>query len=89
VVGLIEVVPWAAAVLTATEPGLMVPTGSLSLPSTEMVTGWFWGVDALSAVATGGASTVTLTVAGLEVCPSVLATVYLNVSVPENPAVGV
>jgi hypothetical protein len=66
VVALTDVVPCPAAVLTFTDPGLIEPTGSLSLASTAMLTGWFSAVVALSDVAIGGASTVTVTMAGEE-----------------------
>jgi hypothetical protein len=54
VVALTAVVPCAAAVLTATEAGLIVPVGSVSLARTAMVTAWFSGVSAVSATALGG-----------------------------------
>ena len=58
IVVLIAVGPCAAAALTATEAGLIVPLAAASLPSTAIVTGWFSDVTALSATAVGGASTV-------------------------------
>ena len=82
VVALTEVVPCAAAVLTATDAGLIVPTESLSLLRTAMLTAWFSVVLALSAAVVGGASTVTVTVAGADRMPEVSATLYWNVSVP-------
>jgi len=53
VVALTEVVPCAAAVLTATVDGLMVPPVSVSLASTPIVTALFSSVTPLSALATG------------------------------------
>src|SRR5438874_8928625 len=71
--------PFAGAVTTVTEAGLMLVP--VSLASTLIATAAATFVDAESLTATGAvgaATTVTVTVAGLETPPKTSATVYLK-----------
>jgi len=83
-------VPWAGDATTATlvASSSSLPSGSVSLANTLMVTGVVPEVVAASSLAVGRL-TITDTVPGAETAPGLSVTVYWRVSVPWKSPVAV